>query len=358
MAPGRLRIFGSRKPIHRDPIKQDSPILDLPLDIVFEIFNALLMPAKILFSQSCRDLWYPLRSECYKAVQSASAAERLKCLASLGDILPNHRLCIGCNALCLVTPKDLPVRGFDSYHDPLPAFESLWSRRRLLPRYSLTGYRPSASWRHWNRRQLLIYCSVAIRNMKLTRSYDIRSIYKTILYRNIVLAVPQYYSMRLEFFAGVEIVHGKVILMTLFELWKHAEFLTFGELSHLPMGFCSHLWTHGPTTSEMVENPLVTAIRLALDNNLISDLYRLHVGHYSCDTCPTNYSVSIMANQATFSIWQELGTGVSPANPFWRSHTMDSKENNQRNATEYSYRHGNLRGPGTTCNLLLNYRPS
>ena len=131
MALGSLRIFDFCNSRHRDPIKQDSPILDLPMEIIYGIFNELSISANILLSQSCRHSHYQLLSECYTAVSNASAVKRLKCLAVLGDILPDHRLCIGCNALRFIATKDLPVIDF-RYHKPRLAIGSLWRRRRLL----------------------------------------------------------------------------------------------------------------------------------------------------------------------------------------------------------------------------------
>ncbi|MCJ1316009.1 hypothetical protein MMC15_001329 [Xylographa vitiligo] len=355
MATDLLRTFSFRKPRRREPIIQDSPLLDLPLDIIYEIFNKLSLSAKILLSQSCRDLWYQLRSKCYTAVQNAPPHQRLKCLAKLGTILPNHRLCTGCNALRFVAPKDLPLTGFDKHHKPRLVFGSLWSRRGLLPHYSMVFRPPSPS--RWNRHHLLPSCSIAVRHtilaMKCTCAKNIRKIYRALILKDFMISFPHYYSMNLQFYADALTIHGKLILRTIFDLYQGEGLLAFEALSHSSIGFCPHLWTREPATTEITENPLLAAIRLALNVN--KDLDTPQARFYSCDFCPTDYSVLIFEDQATFCVWQELGSGTSPADPFWGSHTMISKESSQHNAIKSDYRHGSIRQMFTSCEIPMFY---
>lgn len=227
-----------------NPIRQESPFLDLPLDIVYLVFDELPLHGRILLSQTCRDLRSVLRSKCYSAVRKASAAERLALLRVLGDILPDRRLCTPCRALHLVDHKDLPVTDYDYYYRPCPAPERIWSRHYLNARYAVAH-------RHV---QLAI---------KYTRLGNVHQRYRARISQRFTTSFPGYYSMNLEFTAEPLVVHGRFILMTTFDFHEAAAPLSFTTLSHAYARFCPHLALGG--TRHLQGDPFMAVIRSAFD---------------------------------------------------------------------------------------------
>lgn len=320
-----LLAFFSRTTRKKVTVKQNSPLLDLPLVLVYDIFDELQLPEKVLLSQTCRDLWYLLRSKCSVTFREATAVDRLECLAVLGDILPDYRLCTSCRALHLLDPKDLPVTGYDKFHKPCPAPEAMWSRHRLMPYYAI-------AFRHV---QLA---------MKYTRLEGIYQDYRASILQRFTILIPLFYSMRLKFTAEPLIVNGRFILMTTFVFYELARPISFSTLSHAYFGFCPHL----SAGDELLDpdNPLFVAIRHAF--NVADGQRGLHQEVHSCDRCPTDYLIAVEDGRATLYVWQDLGAGTSAADPYWRSHIWDDK-NNAFNGTKFSYEHGSIRDLYYSC---------
>lgn len=313
----RLLAFFPRRTRKKDAVKKNSSLLDLPLELLHDIFDELHLPEKILLSQTCRDLWYKLRYQCSSAIRQASAVERLECLAVLGDILPDHRLCTSCRALHLLDPKDLPVTGYDKFYTPCPARETSWSRHRLMPYYAI-------AFRHV---QLAI---------KYTRLKDIHQDYRASILQKFTVSIPRWYSMRLNFTAEPVIINGRFILMTIFVFYTAVGPMSFSNLSQAHFHICPHLGV-GPL---ILDNRLVAAIRLAFN---VADAKRgSHQKAHSCDRCPTDYRIVVKDRRATFYAWQDLGAGISPEDPYWRSHIWD-EENGLFKGTRFSYEHGSVR---------------
>lgn len=326
MAIRRLLALWSRLIRPRNPIRQDSPFLDLPLDIVHAIFDELPLHAKILLSQTCRDLRLRLRSMCYLSVRRASAAERLEFLGALADILPDHRLCTHCRALHLVDPKDIPVTEVNKYYKPCPAPEPIWSRYRLGPRYAVAH-------RHV---QLAI---------KYTRRQDVHQRYRASILQRFTTSFPNFYSLRLEFTAEPLVIHGRFILMTTFDFHEAAAPLSYETISRTMIKICPHLVIGFFSR----DNPLTAGIRFAFQ--AADGQSGSYQEFRSCDRCPTDYLILIRERRATFYAWTDLGSGSSPMDPCWSSHLLDHKTNNQFTGTKFCYEHGSVRdmyyGSGT-----------
>jgi len=64
---------------------------------------------------------------------------------------------------------------------------------------------------------------------------------------------------------------------------------------------------------------------------------------YSCDQCPTDYVIAVEDDRVTFNTWQDLGTGISEADSYWRSHVWDESENNRFRSAKFCYEHGSIR---------------
>jgi len=319
----RIVAFLSRTVLVRtSAVKQKSPLLDLPLDLIFSIFDELRWPEKVVLSQTCRDLWHQLRPKCSSTLREATAIQRLEYLTTLGHILPDHYLCAGCCALHLVDPKDIPVTGCDVYgHNlyrtrcPLP--EPLWSRHRSYRKYAM-------AFRHV---QLAI---------KYSRMKGVHQHYRARIMQKSVVSHPQYYSIGMTFVAEPIIVYGRFILMTMFEFYEGLEEVSYSTLVQIPVLFCPH---HSIGTFTNHNDAFVTSLRSAFRRS--SDTCRPCYRAYSCDRCPSDYSIVIKDKKALISIWHDLGTGVSPEDPYWQSHIWDDK-NNHYKGTQFPYQHGSI----------------
>jgi len=314
----RLLALFSRPTKPKDFIEQQSPLLNLPLDIVHAIIDELPLPAMILFSQTCRDLRLLIQSKCYSTVRQASAAKRLDFLCALGHILPDHRLCAHCRALHLVDLKDLPVTAYDTFYKPCTAPEPLFSRHRLLPYYAVAQ-------RHV---QLAI---------KYTRLAGTHQSYRASILQRFTISYPEFYSLGLDFTAEPIVVHGRFILKTTWDFREAAAPVSFAMISHASFGLCAHLRA---------------ATRFAFE---VADVQSgFHQEAHSCDRCPTDCSIVVQGSRAIFHVWQDLGSGLSPMDPYWLSHINDvinDVENNEFSGTKFCYKHGSVRdlyyGSGT-----------
>ncbi len=299
--------FFRRTAKKKDAVKQDSLFLNLPLALVYDIFDELQLSEKILLSQTCRDLWYILRHQCSSAMRQVTVEERLECLTRLGNILPDHRLCTSCPALHILDPKDLPVVRYDNCPSP----ESAWDFRYLTLCYSL-------AFRHV---QLAI---------KYTRLKDYHQDYLAKILQPFRITIPKFYSMRLTFAAIPVIIHGRFILMKASIFNAAVEPISFSTISKAPFGICPHLSIWLPVQ----DNPLLEAMRSACNDG--------QCGLHSCDRCPTDYRIITDCRGATLYVWQDLGAGTCPADPYWRSHIYGEDSSRYR-GTKFNYQHGSVK---------------
>lgn len=161
--------------------------------------------------------------------------------------------------------------------------------------------------------------------------------YRASILRRFTISIPRFYSMRLNFTAEPLVVHGKLILMTIFAFYEDVGSISFSTLSQAHFQFCPHL---GAGRLFHPDIPLLAAIRFTFNE---ADGQRgLHQKVHSCDRCPTDYSIAIKDRRATLYIWQDPEAGTSPTDPYWRCHILD--EVNQFNGTKFGYEHGSVRG--------------
>lgn len=85
--------------ICRRSMKQQSVFLELPIDLLLSIFDFLPLAAKVILSQTCKDLRRILQARCSWAIRNARMGERLECLEMLEQLLPGLRLCYPCQTL-------------------------------------------------------------------------------------------------------------------------------------------------------------------------------------------------------------------------------------------------------------------
>ena len=318
----RIIAFLSYTILRKSAVKQTSLLLDLPLCIIYNIFDELRWSEKVTLSQTCRDLRYHLRQKCSSILRKATALERLEYLNMLGNILPDRYLCTGCCALHLVDPKDIPITdcnllGSNLYHTPCPSPEPLWSRVRLHRNYAV-------AFRHV---QLAI---------KYSRMEGIYQRYRASIMQRFVVSNCPSSSLGFNFVAEPVIVRGRFILMTTFEFYGDFEEVSYSTFMQTTITFCPH---HGTGKLSARNDAFKTLTNSVFRRS--SNTSGLCQGAYSCNRCPSDYAIVIKDKRAIVSIWHDLGTGASPEDPYWRSHVRNN-ENNMFNGTEFPYEHGSI----------------
>lgn len=276
-------------------IKQNSFLLKLSLEIIYDIVNRLPLSAIILLSQTCRDLWYLLRGST--AMQKVTSSERLELLATLGYILPYYRLCGGCNALHIVDPKDVPKRVYDG------------SCKECIPNKSS------------GRVSILAYYAVEFHHVQLaikyTRLGNIHQHYRARILQKYTKSKLLYASTKqrftaLDFTAEPVIVQSRFIMMETFVFRDQDQPLSITTFAAQFFKVCPHL----PVDA----GALRTAMQLAFDLDLAGRQPSLPPKVYSCDRCPTDYLVTVQRDRPLIQVWQDFGSGTSPTDPYWRSH--------------------------------------
>lgn len=293
--------------------KQDSFLLRMPGEIINEIVDLLQLPARILLSQACRGLWYLLHSECSVALQEATSAERLDYLAALAYYLPNYQLCGYCNALHIVDPRDFPAAGPNKYSTSCPALNP-WSHGLIDSSYHLMFH----------------HVQLAV---KYTRLRNIHQNYRTDILQRYTSFIPHFRHLlaMLDLTAEPVVVQDKFILKMTHVLHNFVEPLSVETLERMSIRLCPHLRTdrlrNGPS-------PLLAAVlRTFQAAGSSGDVH-------SCDLCPTDYMVELQQDQVTFHVWMDLGSGISPTDPYWRSHVWWSKDVAR---AQFIYEHGSIR---------------
>ena len=226
--------------VKQNVVKQDCLLLNLPVDLIYNILDELQWPEKILLSQTCQLLWYTLHQKYSSAMRRATIYERLEYLTVLGKILPDHRLCTSCRALHLLDYRDLPTMRPGSFKNPCPVPDSLESRHYLHPYYSIAFH----------------HVQLAI---KYTRHRNFHQEHRAKLLQSFEITFPRLYSMGLMFSATPVIVCGRFILMTAFYFYDAEEPIPISTISDAPLQICPHL----RSGLFLSPNFLLEAIRLA-----------------------------------------------------------------------------------------------
>ena len=300
----------------RSKVKQKSLLLDLPLDILYALIDALSLPAQIILSQTCRGLWHQMHNECVSTFYAATPTERLKYQATLGELLPDYRLCFACHALHHIDYNDLPTSGVYNQHQPCLALETPGGRYNLHYRYAL-------AFRHV---QLAI---------QYVRREDIHNYYYTALMRRFAAAGDGYVlPVRVRFIAEPVVVRNRFILATthtysLFSTCNRQ--ITLHNLSRVPDCFCAH---HALGYKRHSDDPFLEVLRLAFRD--VARGLNESVKPFSCEQCPTDFTIDVNRKRAIIFAWADLGVGQTPEDTHWRSHTWES-------APKFNYEHGSVR---------------
>ena len=241
----------------------------------------------------------------------------MRSLAILGNILPDHRFCLPCLALHPINPKDLPSAYGLAYLRSCRAPEPARRRHESMPVYAI----------------VFQYMQLA---MKYTHLQHHQQDYRANLMRRFASTCPFIRSMRLRFIAEPRIVRGKFLLMATITFDQKSESSLLSNLSRANLTLCAHIGLKEAYSQD--SDVLLSAVRRAsqmADDGSTRDIY-------SCDKCPTDYSIHYNQERAMFSVWQDLGAGASPTDPYWQSHLWRD-DNNGFLGLIFPYKHGSIR---------------
>ena len=319
----RIIAFLSRTILRKSTVKQASLLLDLPLCLIYTIFDELQWPEKVMLSQTCKDLRYNLRQKCSSILRKATVLERLEYLTILGNILPDHYLCTACCVLHLVDPKDIPITdcniiGANLYRAPCPLPEPLWSRHRLHHNYAV-------AFRH---------VQLAIKYSRMGGGYQR---YRASIMQRFVVSNRGISSIGYDFVAEPVIVRGRFILMTRFEFYGDVEEVSYWTFMKTTINFCPHHMTGKFNDHNDTFNILMRSL-FRQSRNTSGPCQEA----YSCSRCPSDYAIAIKDKRAIVSVWHDLGTGASTDDPYWQSHIWDYENNMYNKGTEFPYEHGSI----------------
>lgn len=301
--------------------KQNSLLMKLPLDILYEIIDQLHLDlsALILLSQSCSDLWYLLRFKCASAMRKASPTERLECLEVLAYHLPYHRLCSGCQALHIVDPKDVPKTSY---------FTTTYCKSRNTCGEPKSG---------WAKGPMTFYYHLEFRHVQLaikyTRLRNVHQDYRARLLQRYAETENDWYDAAVTTTVEPVVVRGRFILMRTFLFRELDKPLSVEIFAQMCLRICPHL-----NIFENIYRPggIIEAIRRVFD--LAGSQRRVPLEVHSCDQCPTDYVVMLHGDQIRLQVWQDFGSGTSPTDPYWRSQIFASYDD-----PRFAYKHGSIR---------------
>lgn len=297
-------------------IKQTSPLLNLPLDVILLIFDELPLHATILLSQTCTHFRSLLRSKYSLAIKKISDSERLELLVVLGNLLPHHWTCTQCRSLHQANQNDVPYYQ-TNYYRPCPWPESLWSCHRVNQFYI-----------------------IAYRHVQLATKYTREGMHhrhRAKILRKYAVRYPEYFSARLDFTAEPVIIDGRFILRTTYEFHELVKPLSLEIISEAFFGFCPHL--HAVSLSGQLDQAISLAFQAADAGSS-----RSYAANHSCERCPTDYSITVLLGRhVTFDVFQDLGSGFSSTDPYWRSHILGDINSQPGGWTKFDYEHGSVR---------------
>ena len=306
--------------IRGKPVKQDSLLLNLPIDIIYVIIDALPLSARILLSQTCRDLWYRMRGTCFSTFQSATFLERWECLATLDDFLSDHRLCYGCLALHTVDPEDLPTVNCQNSDQPCSAPEPRGGR------FQIDRYNYAPAFRHI---QLAV---------KYTRLRGIQNSYRLRLLQKFETDLGFYQGQSAYITAEPLVVRGRFLLKTSHVFTGRSQPVSMQTVSQRTLIFCPHNFLgldDDPT------DPFIAAISMNFRN--VARGWNMSARSFSCEHCPTDFVIQVDKQVARIFAWADLGMGRSPIDEYWQSHICHSGNSRWSKGPKFDYEHRSVR---------------
>lgn len=316
-----LQVYGklrwSLRLFVKPATEQTSAFLELPTDILCCICDQLPLSTRILLSHTCKAMWYMLRSKCSSQLKALVPKDRFNTLTELGNLLPDHYHCTKCNILHPVEPDDIPNL-------------TNWDLRRHTCRTPIQMFdhvRPQD------------YYAISLHHVQLALKYS-RMREKHQDYRRNIL---QNFEIRpvgspviKTFTAKPKVVNARFILLTTYVLYAGALRDAAKRDYNKFIVFCPHnqfgLGT-GPGHS------FAAILQKAAMN--AATMQDQHTELFSCDRCPTDYSLVVEDDEAVLKVWHDLGHGFSIEDPSWQSH-LYSFQNGIFKELQFNYEHGSI----------------
>ncbi|KAK7229949.1 hypothetical protein V2G26_002119 [Clonostachys chloroleuca] len=273
---------------------QTSPLLQLPVELLFMVLDILRPHEKSILGQTCRSL---SEITCGKSLATYDlpddeAFDYLRCISHNN---PGKWVCAYCAQLHTVTDADLREEWWDCFaykYGKHESFVPLWDSK---------------------------FCSDGYRHVQLSLKYDrlspnsgeCRERLRRLLtpYNDTPTFPERKNAMRGHLHAAPKVAEGRFILKS---TWTFDTGDTI--LSPTIMGnnvpICIH---HGFGKSCHVPKTLKNAIGMAFE-------YQGITVHGSCGSCPTDFTVKFRnASVAEVSAWKDFGGEGSPLSDTWRA---------------------------------------
>ena len=319
-------------------MKQDSLLLNMPLCLISDISDELDWPDKVVFSQTCRGLWYHLHSKCISTFRKATSEDRLKYLTMLSNVLLDHYVCERCCVLHLMNPEDIPgiwrSRCWDTYHAPCPLPELKEGRVSFSAHYAF-GYR---------------HVQLAFKYLRLGGK-AVHQRYLNDIMREFVISENPSSRPRIQsdtFTALPRIVRGKFIVRARYDFSEDLPKVSYSNIVKTPISFCPH---HHMGPLHYFKDPVILMIHSLFQQPSGTPYPGFHRRKFSCDRCPSDYEFIMEDKMLTVIIWRDLGAGTYLDDPCWRSQ-IDTNKNYRLQSNQFLYEHGSIKTMFNSAGIL------
>lgn len=304
---------------------QTSAFLNLPIDILYSICHQLPLSAKILLSQACRVMWYILRDQCSSEFKSLHWGDRSNTLLELGNFLPDHYYCTMCDNIHPAEYHDIPNMDrcdpiYQSYRTNHP---DPYQSRMRADRLVYLQYEYKVSFTH---------VQLALKYARMEGKHqDCRM---NILSKAEVC--PQGSTITKYFTAQPKVINGRFILLAEYVLHAHSLRNPVGRRWKIPVKACPHHWLGIGEGHHYSCAPVLRKFAIAA-----GAMQDRQTELFSCDSCPTDYSVGAGNDEVIVKAWYDLGSGLSVEDPSWQSHLWTST-NGILVRPKFKYEHGSI----------------
>ncbi|KAL7929033.1 hypothetical protein V8C35DRAFT_325418 [Trichoderma chlorosporum] len=282
-----------------------SYILQLPVELLLEIFNFLPPYSQLLVYQTCR----PLRIIIYQFFIAGKGGEipslptleyKLLYLTHLARSLPNRWVCATCCKLHQTYYKDTPSAR--TFYIPKCGDGKHWASQEPSESRSFENQEYSPSHRHIE--LTLKYTRLKSHQQHLQRlltAHHATSKRSSICVAKGILAQRSFYP---------KVVNGRYLLFTV-RTYLSAKTILRQSIQFIQI--CPHLnaWSQSPVQSYRM-NRLETTLHMVF--SALPDTPKISS---SCLSCGTDFSIQLSLKRILICVWQDLGPEGTIYDPDW-----------------------------------------